>query len=163
MTVRILLLVAIAMSLGCSKSFVMPSDFQSLPMVHYSKIGEVEKVSNHILYLDKGDEIPIKMAIDSDLFDITTKKLNLVLKQRVYLRLLVPDLAGKNALSEKEKQNILKDIKIFLSLDRKNWAPYTDHDRIKDVFGIQKGYLSVGMGLTKNEGMSITFNLGVLM
>ena len=47
---------------------------------------------------------------------------------------------------------------IYLSLDAKNWAPYTDIKAVKKLFGIQGGAVSFGMGITKAHGLSIFLN-----
>jgi len=87
---------------------------------------------------------------------------NLILKQKVYFRLRIPEginVENKSALSEEDKQIFFKNFMIYLSSDAKSWAPYTDIKAVKKVFGIQGGSVSFGMGITKQDGLSIYLNV----
>ena len=65
-------------------------------------------------------------------------------------------------MSEKNRKNILRNIMIFLSTDAKNWAPYTDIHAVKQLFGLQGGSFSVGMGVTKEEGLKIQLHAATI-
>ena len=101
------------------------------------------------------------MTLDSEILDIANEEINLILKQKVYFRLSI--LEGINtennaAMSEDEKQKIIKNIKIYISPDTKKWALYTDIKAVEQVFGIKGGSMSFGMGITKEDGIRIFLN-----
>jgi hypothetical protein len=57
--------------------------------IHYSQMKNIENISNYAIYLDKGDKIPVKMTLDSELVDIADWKCDLILKQKVYFKLKI--------------------------------------------------------------------------
>lgn len=95
--------------------------------------------------------------LDSELLDIVNEEINLVLKQKVYFRLRLPEgitAEKQSAMSEEDKQKIM----IYLSSDAKRWAPYIDIKAVEQVFGIKGGSVSFGMGITKEDGIRIFLN-----
>ena len=121
----------------------------------------IENMSNYIVYLNKGDKIPLKMTLDSQILDIPNEEINLILKQKVYFRLRIPDglnAENKAAMSEEDKQKFFKNFMIYLSSDAKRWAPYNDIKAVEQLFGIKGGSISFGMGITKEDGIKIFLN-----
>jgi len=148
--------------IGCANQRIIHQEYKPEQKIHCSQIENIENLSNYVIYLNKGDKIPLKVTLDSEVIEIDNEEINLVLKQRVYFRLKIPEgINAENilAMSEENKQKIFKNFMIYLSLDAKSWAPYTDIKAVKKIFGIQGGSVSFGMGITKQEGLRIFLNV----
>jgi len=146
---------------GCAKPSIFFQEFKPEQIIHYSQMKNIENISNYVVYLNKGDKIPLKMTLDSEVLDIANEEINLILKQKVYFRLRIPEginAENKSAMSEKDKQKFFKNFMIYLSSDAKRWAPYTDIKAVEQVFGIKGGSFSFGMGITKEDGIRIFLN-----
>ena len=146
---------------GCAKPSIIFQDFNTEQIIHYSQMKDIENISNYVVYLNKGDIIPLKMTLDSEILDIANEEINLILKQKVYFRLRIPEginAENNSAMSEEEKQRIIKNIKMYLSSDAKMWALYTDIKAVEQAFGIKGGSVSFGMGITKEDGIRIFLN-----
>ena len=146
---------------GCAKPNIFFQDFKTEQIIHYSQMKDIENISNYVVYLNKGDKIPLKMTLDSEILDIANEEINLILKQKVYFRLSIPEginVENKSAMSEEEKQKIIKNIKIYISSDAKMWDQYTDIKDVEQAFGIKGGSVSFGMGITKEDGIRIFLN-----
>ena len=146
---------------GCAKPSIIFQEFKTERIIHYSQMKDIENISNYVVYLNKGDIIPLKMTLDSEILDIANEEINLILKQKVYFRLRIPEginAENNSAMSEEEKQRIIKNIKIYLSSDAKMWALYTDIKAVEQAFGIKGGSVSFGMGITKEDGIRIFLN-----
>lgn len=151
----ILMLIIIA---GCTKQSIILESFETEQIIHCSQISTIENISNYVIYLNKGDKIPLNMTLDSEVIKIDNEEINVILKQKVYFRLGMPE--GINAenipkISKENKQKFFRNFMIYLSLDAKSWVPYTDIKAVKKVFGIQGGSVSFGMGITKEDGLRI--------
>jgi hypothetical protein len=150
-----------AIIVGCAKPGIIFQDFKTEQIIHYSQMKNIENISNYVVYLNKGYKIPLEMTLDSDVFDIANEEINLILKQKVYFRLRIPEginAEKKSAMSEADKQKFIKEFLIYLSSDAKRWAPYTDIKAVEQVFGIKGGSVSFGMGITKEDGIRIFLN-----
>ncbi len=157
----IIILMMMAIIAGCVKPSIIFQEFENEQIIHYRQMKNIENISNYVVYLNKGDKIPIKMILDSELLDITNEEIGLILKQRVYFRLIIPEgltVENISAMSEEDKQIFYKNFMIYLSADAKNWAPYTDIKAVEHVFGIKGGSFSFGMNVTKENGIRIFLN-----
>ena len=96
---------------GCAKSNIIFKDFKTDQIIHYSQMKNIKTISNYVVYLNKGDKIPLKMTLDSEILDIANEEINLILKQKVYFRLRMPDGINSkriSAMSEENKQKLFK-------------------------------------------------------
>lgn len=146
---------------GCAGPRIFVQDFSAEQIIHYSQMKNIENVSDYVVYLNEGDRIPLKMTLDSELLDIASEDIHLVLKQKVYFRLRMPegiDAENESAMTEEERQKFFGDFMIYLSPDAKTWAPYTDVKAVEQVFGIEGGSFSFGMGITKEDGIIAFLN-----
>ncbi len=153
-----ILLITITLIAGCTKPGIVLQDYEPDQMIHYSQMQNVENLSGCIVYLSAGDAIPVKMKLDSELFDITHEDIYLILKRKMFFRAIIPegfDTEDLSVMSEQERQRFYKSFKIYLSSDSKRWALYTDIKAIEQIFGIKGGAFSFGMGLTREEGLEI--------
>jgi len=155
------ILMMMTIIMGCAKSNIVVKDFKTDQIIHYSQLKSIESISNYVVYLNKGDKISLKMALDSEILDIANEEINLILKQKVYFRLRMPDGINSkkiSAMSEEDKQKLFKNIMIYISSDAKMWAPYTDIKAVAQIFGIKGGSFSFGMGIMKKDGITIFLN-----
>lgn len=155
------ILMMMTIIIGCAKSNIIVKDFKTDQIIHYSQLKSIEGISNYVVYLNKGDKISLKMTLDSEILDIANEEINLILKQKVYFRLRMPDGINSkkiSAMSEENKQKLFKNIMIYISPDAKMWAPYTDIKAVAQIFGIKGGSFSFGMGIMKNDRITIFLN-----
>ena len=82
-----MILMMLTIIVGCTKPSIIVQDFKTEQMIHYSQMKNMENLSNYVVYLNKGDKIPLKMTLDSEVLDINNEEINLILKQKVYFRL----------------------------------------------------------------------------
>jgi hypothetical protein len=146
---------------GCAKSNIIVKDFKTDQIIHYSQMKNIKTISDYVLYLNKGDKISLKMTLDSEILDIANEEINLILKQKVYFRLRMPDGINSkriSAMSEENRQKLFKNLMIYLSPDAKMWAPYTDVKAVAQIFGIKGGSISFGMGIMKENRINIFLN-----
>jgi len=156
-TILMLMIIAV----GCTKQSNVLQDFRDEPRIHCSQIGNIKNISNYVIYLNKGDKIPLTIKLDSEVIEIDNGEISVILKQKVYFRLRIPEGINSEHIkkaSEENRQKFFRNFMIYLSLDAKNWAPYTDIKAVKKMFGIQGGSVSFGMGITKEDGLSIFLN-----
>ncbi len=147
---------------GCSTRTVLLQDFKDDQIIHHSQMKQQEDLSNYVMYLDKGDLLPVRISLESGLFDAVDEQINLVCQQRVYFRLRIPPGMSEKqiaVMNEKEKQELIKAIMVYLSPDAKRWAPYTDIKTLEQLFGVKGGSFSLGMGITKENGLSVLLNV----
>ena len=151
----------VSIFIGCANQRIIYQEYKPEQKIHYSQMKNIENISGYTIYLDKGDNIPVKMALDSQLADIADWNCDLVLKQKVYFRLKMPEdmnTINRSWMSENEKQMVLKNMMIYLSTDAKRWVPYTNIRAAGKMFGINGGSISFGMGIAKIDGISIFLN-----
>ena len=86
------ILIFLSINYSCAKSNIIIQNFETEQIVHCSQIDTIDNINNYVVYLNKGDMIPIKMTLDSEILDIANEEIHLVLKQKVYFRLKLPDL-----------------------------------------------------------------------
>lgn len=155
------ILVMFSLIIGCANQGIVYQEYKPEQVIHCSQMKNIENLFDYAIYLDKGDTIPVKMTLDSELLDIADTRVDLILKQKVYFRLKMPEGINANdkpEMSKEEKRMILKNIMIYLSSDAKNWTPYTDIKAVEKAFGIKGGSISFGMGIRKQDGITIFLN-----
>lgn len=155
------ILILFPIVVGCAHQSIVFREHASDQIIHCSQMENIENISDYAIYLEKGDKIPLKISLDSDLFDIPATKVDLILKQKLYFRWEMPEginADNKPPMSKEENQMVLKNIMIYLSSDAKRWAPHTDMKAVGKAYGIKGGSISLGMGITKQDGITIFLN-----
>lgn len=156
------ILMLMAIIIGCAKPGIIHQEFKTEQIIHYSQMKNIENISNYVAYLNKGNKIPLKITLDSEILDIANEEINLILKQKVYFRLKMPEGVNAekvSAMSKEEKQIFIKNIMIYLSSDANRWVLYNDIKAVQKVFGIKGGSFSIGMGITKEDGIRVFINV----
>lgn len=152
-------LIVMAVLIGCAKPKIINQRFDSEKIIHSSQIKNIDNISDYVVYLDKGDTIPLKISLHSEILDVEEDVINLVLKKKIYFRSNVPDALKSDkasSMSEAEKNKHLKKLKFFISPDAVRWALITDSkaiEAVKQVFGIKGGSWSAGLGITNEKGV----------
>lgn len=149
---------------GCSSSGVIRQNFDEKQILHFSKMENIDDMSGYVFYLNKGDKLPVNIKLENELLNIDKKKINLVLKKKIYFRWIMPKgmkIGSEKKLSEKEKQTLLSKVMIYVSDDAREWARYMDMKAVKKVLGIKGGSFAAGMGFTKEEGIQISLNMKI--
>ena len=153
----IFLLVFVLM--GCSTSDVVTKRFDDSDIIHFSEMKSDKDLVNKVVYLNAGDQIPVDIQVDSSVLGIEDKSVNLVLKKKIFFRLVMPEelvLSELKNIPENKKQQILKRSMIYLSSDALKWAKYTEFKAIEKLLGIGGGSFSMAFGITKKDGPKLS-------
>jgi len=95
--------------------------------------------SGAVIEIPEGTRIPLKVESNITFASIEPGENMMRFDRKVYL-----------FLSEK---------RAMISPDAVRWAEFQDWDTIKDLFGLHNGRLSLGFGITKEEGSAINLVL----
>ena len=156
-------LIITAVLIGCSKPTIINQRFDSEKIIHSSRIKNIDNLYDYVVYMDKGDTIPLKISLDSDILDVGGGSIDLVLKKKIYLRMDLPDTLKNDkmsSMSEAEKNKYMKKVKFFISPDAVRWASLTDSnvvEALKQLFGIKDGLFSAGLYMSKEKGINAIF------
>jgi hypothetical protein len=155
---KILMLVLLVAFSGCaSLSGTVVKNYDADKILHYSKISEITgDIDNYAFYIDKGDKIPVLLNVETG-FAKATDKVELISSSKLYFRMNIP--AGIEKMDEKDRNKALKDIKFYISKDAVNWVPYTNLRAVKKMLGIEKGSVSYGASITKEEGLKLNIDI----
>lgn len=161
---------------GCAREHVFQQQFADDRFIHMAQIQELEKVEdidNYVYYLDKGDTIPLKLLLDSEVMEFAEEEINISLKKKIFFRCdtsthlterdkeILYSLTAETmvAMDDGELEKLLKNIRFFISTDGNSWALLTDMRGLKQVLGFDHGQLELGMGMNKDEGMWLMISL----
>ena len=173
---KMMLFVPLVLILGCAQTGIVVKEFRPDHVVHVSAIQKLDAAADlddYVWYLDKGDTFPLELDLDSGILGVTEKKVTMVVKERVCFRVKMPQGLSReqrselenlsreqlSAMSDAEKENFYKDFMMYVSRDCVRWAPYNDLQALKDILGIRGGSLSLGMGMTRKDGVWSTLDL----
>ena len=176
---KILIVLLILLLTGCARTDVVVKEFKPDSTIHFSRFAALPDTADpgaFAVYLEKGDTFPLKLTFKSDFIDFEEKKVNMVVKERVYFYIQMPtdmtkekrewfmglDREAITGMSESERQNLIKDFMIFVSRDGLHWGAYNDLGTIKGLFGISGGSLSLGMGMDRKDGIWSDLNIELL-
>ena len=154
---------------GCAQTKVVVIRVNPDQVIHYSQMQKLEKVSSlydTVAYVDKGETIPMEISLDNDLVDLKERKIDFILKERIYFLLKRPENLSREEkaalesldeeklakMSESEQKRYFQNI--MLSRDAVHWAPLGNMKAMKEVLEIQRGSIAIGLGMTKKEGIS---------
>jgi len=113
------ILIMFSIVLGCANQRIIRQEYKPEQKIHYSQMKTIDNISNYVFYLDEGDIIPLQLSLDSELVDIDDWKCDLILKQKVYFRLIMPEgmqVVNTLPMSENEKQMFLRKILISATI-----------------------------------------------
>jgi hypothetical protein len=173
---KLVILIPLLLAMGCAQTNVVVKEFASDHIIHFNSFQKVDDpaiLDTYAGYLEKGDTFPLELSLNSDIIGISEKKVNMVVKERIYFRLKMPANTTKEKLfefknlsketvskmSESERQELFKDFMVYLSKDGIHWAAYNDLAAIKGIFGIKGGSISLGMGMGEKDGIWSFLNI----
>lgn len=145
--------------ISCAKPNIINQRFEPEKIVHVSKIENIDNIYDYVVFLDKGDTLPLNLSLDSKILDLADDTINLVLKKKIYLRMELPETLKNDKMSsmnEEDRKKYLRIAKIFISPDAVRWAPLMDRkvvESVKELFGIKGGSFAAGIGISNEEGV----------
>lgn len=155
---------------GCATPQIIEKPYgpeQILHISQYRALKALTDINQHVFYLNPGDTIPLKLEIKGEVIHLDRSQVDLNVKQKLFFRIelsenitqddvdkilaLIPErLSG---MTPEEKEDLFKDIMIFISLDGIRWAPFSDSAAIQAVLGIEGGAANFGMAISQTEGL----------
>jgi len=165
---RLVALFFVFVLMGCAQTKVVVKEVSPDQVIHYSQLQKLEKVAslyNTVAYVDKGETIPMEISLESDLVGLKDKKVDFILKERIYFMLRMPENLSNEELSALEsldheklsKMSEAEQIRYFrnlmLSRDAIHWAPLANIKAMKEVLEIKGGSIALGFGMNRKEGI----------
>jgi hypothetical protein len=161
-TVNAVALLAL-LAAGCASKATFVKSVDPSDMIHCSQVSEAQLASGKkgtlVFYLNKGDTVPLMLSVQTSLVEPVSEKIDLVLLRKVYFMIVTPEMPAGD-IDEQQKMKLMRKMKIYASSDAKNWALVRNRNALKKIFGWDKGYLSFGFGITKEQGVHATLGLG---
>lgn len=174
----ILLPLLILLCTGCATALIVqetPPD-RIVPLSHLYRLDVLTRLNAYVFVLEPGTSFPLDVTIDSDLVGLSDreKRFHIVVKRKLYARFRMPeslspedlrDLVGTEGNAparEAKRQKFLKDFMVFLSMDAVRWAPVNDAGALKEMLGLRRVDVSVGLGMDLKEGIKANLLLKTL-
>jgi len=162
--------------LGCAHTNIMVKEFKPEQIIHYSKLQNLEedlKLTDYVAYLNEGDTFPLELSIDTGIINVADKRIHLIVQQKVYFLVKVPENLSKEELaklekldkealskmSQSDKTKLFKGYMIYISKDAISWVPLSDIKAVKKAFGIKEGRVSFGFGMSRKAGIISHLNV----
>ena len=154
---------------GCAGNPIITKPYDPNRMIHYSELkgmGENRNLNGYVLYVNKGERIPLQLSMETDFVKFDQDHIDLVARQKLYFMVKMPenpsadeieklnklDAQGISEMSTEQRAAFLKKYMLYISKDALHWAPlYGGGKAIKEALGFQKGLLSFGI-LASTEG-----------
>jgi hypothetical protein len=166
---RIILLSLFVFAAGCGGTNIVVKEFDSAHLLNFhdlQKMDNIAEIRNNAVYLDKGDSFPLGLNIDDDIIGVKQKSIDIVLKEKLYFMLKLPENPSKEELakleniekylasmSKSELMEFFERYMLFVSRDAKHWAPIYDGKALKEVLGIKQGHFTFGFGMDRKQGV----------
>jgi len=161
---------------GCAGTNVMTKPSSSEKIIHYSelqRLGENMNLNDYVLYINKGESIPLKISMETDFMEFKQGHIDIVAKQTLYFRIKMPEnLSGDelakltklgardfSEMSDAQRAKFLKDYMLFVSKDAVNWAPLYGSKAYRKVLGFRGGLLSFGVMASTTDGLEASLDI----
>jgi hypothetical protein len=161
---------------GCAAHQVMTKSFEPRRIIHYSELknwDESKTLNNYVVYVNPGETIPMTISLDTDFMAFKQKRIDLVVKQKLYFLIeMKADLTAaelaklKNInpqsfaeMSPREKKAFFENYKIYISRDAHKWASLYDNRACREVLGFKSGRFSLGMFISTTHGLGTTMTV----
>lgn len=165
--------------MGCSGSHILVREHQAdkvRPLAELTQSADAACSRDCVAYIEAGQVIPLRLSIDSDWLKVGQESVTLVAKKRIYFWLAFPEDASPERIqalfrlgadqiarmSDEERAKALAGITLYLSPDGVHWASPGDNSGLKQLFDIQGGGISLGMGMNQTDGVWISLALQIL-
>lgn len=175
--IRKMMIVVLVCSLfGCAQHRIVEESFgrdRIYTLNEFRTLREPPDISNSVICLQPGDIVPVKLNLTSEWFGIEPGEVELVAKRKIFFRVALPKNISQERMerlfalnsskllemSRSEKAVLFEGVMLYLSKDAVQWAPLNDKRALKEVFDIQGGTLTAGMGMNETEGMWVALKL----
>ncbi len=162
-----LMLILLVLVSGCGGNNIVVKKFEPSHIRHVrelEKLDNIAELKDYAGYLDKGDTFPLKLDIDNNILGVNQRYIDILIKQRLYFMMKLPENPTKEELAKLEKldfENMSKSEQeyffsrymLYVGTDAEHWAPMYDGRALKRVLGIKGGTFSLGFGMDKKEGV----------
>lgn len=162
--------------MGCSGHKVLTKPTDPQKMLHFSELknwDETKSLNNHVLYVDKGDSIPLAVSLTTDFLKFKQPQMELVAKKKLYFRIQMPDnltkeeMARLNQITARgiakmpaaEMKSFFDDYMLYLSTDARHWAPINSKNVIKEVLDFKMGTMSAGLKASTTDGLGASLSI----
>lgn len=168
--VTALALCGLTLVAGCSGQKVLVRSYPPENMIHMDQLktlGNVRELNRYIIYVNKGDVIPLALSLESEFMDLKQGKVDIIAKQRLYFMVRIPenisqdelnqlskiDAQTMNQWSDDQRRAFFKNYMIYISRDALRWAPLSSVAATREVLGYKKGLISFGLAASTQSGL----------
>jgi hypothetical protein len=169
-------LAAMLVVAGCAGHKVLVKTVSPGKMIHYSELqgwDETKSLNGHVIYINAGETIPLKITMESDFMAFKQDHVDLVAKQKLYFMIKMPEnlsdeglarintLTGRDVanMSDRQRKTFFQDYMLYLSRDAAHWAPLYGSRAYRKVLGFKEGTISLGLMAGTRDGLAA--NLGI--
>jgi len=104
----LIIALAAAMLTGCARSKILTRSVDPGQMIHVDQLPGMDENTNlndTVLYVNPGDTIPLKISLDTDFIAFKQEQVDLVVKQKLYFRIKMPDNLSPEDLERLNRLN----------------------------------------------------------
>jgi len=173
---KIFLLFLLSVAAGCGGNNIVVKKFEPahvVPVRQLEKLDSIAELKNYAGYLDKGDTFPLTLNIENSYIGVKQKSVDMVIKQRLYFMVKMPENPTKEELARLEKldfdsmgqaeqESFFSRYMLYVGTDAEHWAPLYDGRALKSVLGIRSGTFSIGFGMDKKDGVKSVLTVKTL-
>ena len=171
-----LMLCLVTTMTGCAGTNVLTKPASTEKLIHYSELqslGENRNLNGYVLYIDKGESIPLKISMETDFMEFKQDHIDIVAKQKLYFMIKMPEnlsadelaklsrLGARDfsAMSNAQRAKFLDDYMLFVSKDAVHWAPLYGSRAYRKVLGFRGGLLSFGVMANTADGLGASLDI----
>jgi hypothetical protein len=167
---RLALVLLLVLTAGCSGNGIVVREYDPAHLLHLSEPRELKDIGDlkrYAGYLEKGDTVPLRINLDTDLIGINQKSIDFVFKQKLFFMVKTPDDPTKEELEilkkmidlsidDLERSKLMEEsltakfierYMLYVSKDAVHWAPINDGKALKQVLEVKGGSFSFGFGM----------------
>jgi hypothetical protein len=144
---------------GCTGSRLLTKPYSPETMLHFSQLkgwDETKSLNNHVIFVNEGDTIPLKLAMETDFMTFKQDQIDIVAKQKLYFMIKMPetinaaqkdklnslDAESSTSMSNERKASHLRDYMLYISKDAVHWGPLYGGNAYREVLGFKSGLIS---------------------
>jgi hypothetical protein len=162
-----IVLLLLAVTAGCGGNNIVVKKFEPahvVPVRQLEKLDNIAELKDYAGFLDKGDTFPLTLNIENSFIGVNQKSIDIVMKQRLYFMVKMPENPTKeelarlekldfDSMSKSEMESFFSRYMLYVGTDAEHWAPMYDGRALKSVLGIRSGTFSIGFGMDKKDGV----------
>lgn len=161
---------------NCACNTVLTQSFSQEKIIHYSQLktlGETADPNEYVVYVNKGDTIPLALSMDTDFMEFKQDHVDLVAKQKLYFRVKTPknlsaaemeklshlDARSISEMSSEQRAELLREYMLYVSRDAVHWAPLYGSKAYREVLGFKEGSFSFGVMASDTKGVGVSLDI----